>query len=546
MKKTFTLVTLMLLCVVSFAQNDAFLYKDRAMSSFLSKDYSSANQYFAKLHTAEENCMDFEDLLTYYLSAEKANDSILCKNLLFEIVQHNYFERYKLNDSIITGFGLKSRSYWNTIDSIIVKREQERGKYRPYIDSLSIMVKNDISVRREAWSEERDKKMHIVDSVNTMKLIYLIQKYGFPTWRLVGGTASDQAWIIAQHSDKQFIAKFIKSYRTAVKENNANKRYLALMEDRVRMNDRCPQLYGTQLSGFSEENMGFYPIGNIKDIDYRRRSVGLKPIKEYAKSFGLDSVAINPYYFDYSYYYKNLCAACQAYLQNDFHKAASILQIGSGHYPFAKDLKLLCDAYLSMNDTVNAIATARRMVLCGFDIKSDSLFLGFIHDTLVAESEILLEEYIMQLDQNGNACFDSTCSFDDAKKLIDTKDYTRYSIDAWNGNIKKLISEKAETLTKNDYEDFFKWLYSYVVRGDFYLFDYAELYDEVYFRLYGKSYYGEKLFADGLHVRRSEVKEISERRRAVNLPPFRVSCGLKGVDCPKGYKKEMDKDYYRE
>lgn len=530
MKKTILILFLFFANIIH-AQNDAALYKDRAMSSFLSKDYTSANQYFAKLHAVEGNYMDFEDLFTYYLSAEKVNDSILCKNLLFEIVQHNYFERYNLPDSIIIGFDLKNRYYWNTIDSIIVQREQEMGKYRPYIDSLSIMVKNDISIRREAWSEERDKKMHIVDSVNTAKLKCLIQKYGFPTWKLVGRSASDQAWLIAQHSDKQFMAKFIKSYRTAVKENNANKQHLALMEDRVRMNDRRPQLYGSQLFGFSEESLGFYPIGNMKDIDCRRRSVGLKPIKEYAKSFGLDSVVINPYYSDYFYYYKNLCAAYQANLQKDFQKVASILQTGSGHYPFAKDLKLLYDAYLSMNDTVNAIATARQMVLCGFDIESDNLFWGFIHDTLVAESEFLLEEYTMQLDQNGNAYFDSTCSFNDAKELIDTQNYPRYSIDAWNNVLPSLIKKESANVGIDDYQHFFAWLYDQVVVGNFHLFDYAELYDEVYFRLYGSLFYGQSVM-DSVPI--YQYEKLDERRESINLPNMKTWCQIQNMEILTG------------
>lgn len=515
----------------TYAQNDAALYKDRAMSSFLAKDYISANQYFAKLHTIEDIYMDFEDLLTYYVSAEKVKDSILCKKLLFEIVQHNCFERYNLTDSIIIGFCLKSRYYWNTIDSIIVQREQERGKYRPYIDSLSVMAKNDISIRCEAWSEERDKKMSIIDSVNTMKLKCLIQKYGFPTWRLVGRSASEQAWLIAQHSDKQFIAKFIKSYRAAAKENNADKRHLALMEDRVRMNDRRPQIYGTQLAGFSKESIGFYPIGNIKEIDYRRQSVGLEPIKDYAKSFGLDSIAISPYYFDYFYYYKNLCAAYKAYLQNDFTKVASILQIGSGHYPFAKDLKLLCDAYLSMNDTVNAIASARQMALCGFDIKSDSLFCGFIHDTLVNESEILLEEYMMQLDQNGNAYFDSICSFNDAKKLIDTQNYPRYSIDAWNNVLPSLIKKESANIGIDDYQYFFDWLYDQVIVGNFHLFDYAELYDKVYFRLYGSLFYGQ-LVMDSVPI--YQYEKLDERRESINLPNMEIWCQMQDTKILNG------------
>lgn len=513
-----------------YSQNDSNSFRGKALSSFYLKDYISANQYFAELHNTEE-CMDFEDLLAYYFSAEKVQDSTLSRDLLFEIVQSNCFERYNLADSIVIGFGLENRYYWNLIDSIILQREHERERCKPYIDSLFFMAQNDISIRSEVWSDERDTRMHIIDSVNTIKLNCLIQKYGFPTWRLVGRTASDQAWLIAQHSDKTFMFNFMRLYKAAVKECNANKRNLALMEDRVRLNDGRPQIYGTQIIGFSNDNNGFYPIGNVMEIDSRRKSVGLKPIKEYAESFGLDSIKINPFYFDYFYYYKNLFEAYQAYTQDDFQKVVSMLQMGSGHYPFAKDLKLLCDAYLSMNDTVNAIATARKMVLCGYDVKNDSLIEGFLHDILVNDSEILLEEYIMQLDQKGNAFFDSINSFYDAKELIDSEEYPRYSIDAWNNVLFYLIKKESENIGINSYQCFFDWLYKQVTVGNFHLFDYAEMYDEVYLKLFGSLYYGQ-LVTDSVPI--YQIEKLDERRATINLPDMKTWCHIKNMEIING------------
>ena len=77
-------------------------------------------------------------------------------------------------------------------------------------------------------------------------------------------------------------------------------------------------------------------------------------------------------------------------------------------------------------------------------------------------------------------------SFDTLVKVLDNGFYPRYTIDAWNGHIKDLIAEKAKTLTEDDYEAFFEWLYGQVAVGNYHLFDYNDLYEEVKRRLLGE------------------------------------------------------------
>ena len=109
-------------------------------------------------------------------------------------------------------------------------------------------------------------------------------------------------------------------------------------------------------------------------------------------------------------------------------------------------------------------------------------------------------------------------SFDTLVKVLREGFYPRYTFDAWNGHLKDLISRKAETLTKKDYKTFFTWLFEQVKLGNYHLFDYAELYDEVYFRLYGKSYYGQKDFNTKLY----KPQEVDKRRSTIQLPPLEV------------------------
>lgn len=396
---------------------------------------------------------------------------------------------------------------------------------QPFIDSLNAMVARDQAIRMAPWNDENIQKMEVIDSTNTAHLKALIAQYGFPTWSLVGYAASGQAWLIAQHSNPEFLAEFLKSYRKAVKENNAEKTNLALMEDRHRMHEGLPQLFGSQLFGHN----AFFPIANIDGVDERRQSMGLEPIKEYARRFNLDTIMVADFFLDYhSYYYLNLRNAFGAYWEGDYPK--TIWSFGTLHYPFPRDLKLLCDAYLASNDTLKAVATARKMVLCGYRLEEDTLLDGFLHDSVANEYATLVEEYRLQLDDKTNALFDSTQSFNEIKELLDAKQYPRYSIDAWNNIIPFIIQKHAEQVSESDYLKFFDWLHKQVIIGNYHLFDYAELYDEVYYRLFGKSYYGQKTFEKEVPL--FEEKNVNERRREIQLPSIEVWEGIRNRACP--------------
>jgi hypothetical protein len=66
---------------------------------------------------------------------------------------------------------------------------------------------------------------------------------------------------------------------------------VALLEDRIRMREGKKQIYGTQL--MRNEKTGkyqLYPIEDEEHVDLLRASVGLPPIAEYLRSFGLEYV----------------------------------------------------------------------------------------------------------------------------------------------------------------------------------------------------------------------------------------------------------------
>ena len=170
------------------------------------------------------------------------------------------------------------------------------------------------------------------------------------------------------------------------------------------------------------------------------------------------------------------------------------------------------------------------MVLCGYRLEEDTLLDGFLRDSVAKKYEALVEEYRLQLDDKTNALFDSTQTFNELKELLDAKQHPRYSIDAWNNIIPFIIKKHAEQVSESDYLEFFDWLCKQVIIGNYHLFDYAELYDEVYCRLFGKSYYGQKTF--GKEVPLFEEEKVNARRGEIQLPSIEAWEGIRSKACP--------------
>ena len=137
-------------------------------------------------------------------------------------------------------------------------------------------VSGDLSA--DEWKQQNE-----IDARNMKRLAEIIDAFGWPGLRFAGA-ASETAFLVLQHADHASQRKYLPLLREAVKRNDAVGSNLAMLEDRVRVADGKPQLYGTQLA---TKPLRFEPIEDEAGVDARRSSVGLPPMAEYAKMFGL-------------------------------------------------------------------------------------------------------------------------------------------------------------------------------------------------------------------------------------------------------------------
>ena len=531
MRKTTLTILLIAAVAATWAQQLDYLPKNASLTcdavrAYQSGDCETAYPLFCAADSIEPVAYYF-DLLKYHSCAERLGDSAKAKMLLFRLVQSNGFEREAL-DTWLKGYDLQARSCWPELDSLIQIIESRRC--RPFIDSLAAMVRKDQGVRMrleaEGWNEEISEQMIAIDSANTADLQALIAQYGFPSWKLVGQKGAENAWLIAQHSFF-YLPEYLKRYRQAVLENDAERRFLAYMEDRYLMMQGRPQIYGTQMAGMGDD-MGYHPIMDMENLDRRRAAMGIRPFSDYVKSWGLEELSINSDYLDYlTQYYPNntnMYVGIEAHWSNRGIKETNEWYFDQKFYAFPRDLEVLASYHLE-GDTAMAVQQAKKMVLCGKRLDEKWNLPQLLMDSVKANYDELRADYERLMTKEGDAMLNSITSFDTLVKVLNNGFYPRYTYDAWNGHIKELITQKAATLSQMDYQTFFEWLLEQVNMGNYHLFDYAELYDDVYYRLFGESYYGQKLFAPDVPL--YDPQRVDERRSAIQLPPLEVWQGIR-------------------
>ena len=119
-----------------------------------------------------------------------------------------------------------------------------------------------------------------VDAKHTARMRDVISQIGWPTVSKVGTDSSENAWTLVQHADHDVaFQEQCLALMKQEKSGEVNPRNIAMLEDRIRVNKKQPQLYGTQ----HDEVEGAYvphPIEDEATVDERRKQMGLGTLEE--------------------------------------------------------------------------------------------------------------------------------------------------------------------------------------------------------------------------------------------------------------------------
>ena len=161
----------------------------------------------------------------------------------------------------------------NRLDSIHYRDQMPR---HAYLAALREAPKD------RALIQSRLREMQRNDSINQIEVFDILDTYGWPSSKIVGGS-NFALWEVIQHASLEAIEKYLPLFHAAATNNELNKSFVAMMEDRCDMWRNRPQKYGTQ--GTRNENGEFviHPLLDPGKVDKWRAEMGLPPLSEYIR-----------------------------------------------------------------------------------------------------------------------------------------------------------------------------------------------------------------------------------------------------------------------
>lgn len=179
------------------------------------------------------------------------------------------------------------------LDSITAEDQRYREIFIILLDSLKTdSLAKAYHLPATKLEEHFSSLQSEIDSLNLAFIEAVIAKYGYPGKSMVGEPANETAWYVIQHSDK--ISTYFKEIQKAGKKKELSSVLVAMMEDRLLVEQNRKQKYGSQIArrkmkGGSEEVVFVWPIKQASTVNKRRQKIGFKTtVEENAKRFHIE------------------------------------------------------------------------------------------------------------------------------------------------------------------------------------------------------------------------------------------------------------------
>ena len=112
----------------------------------------------------------------------------------------------------------------------------------------------------------------------------LIAEKGWPTYAMVGKLAADGPLLIINHHKEEVIRiRYLPKIKRACLKGEGSCIEYAKIQDRILVNTGESQLYGMQFRYNNKRELEPFSIQDPKNVDNRRKEIGLEPLKEYLK-----------------------------------------------------------------------------------------------------------------------------------------------------------------------------------------------------------------------------------------------------------------------
>lgn len=298
MIRIFSLCLSMFISINIYAQNYGQLIKE-ATDLYNKKEYKLGLE---KIKDAFKIKSDYDiDLYNGACIASLADEKKLAFKYLFKSMKYGYINVEHLKKDIDLD-GLHNKKKWK---KLVTQMQQNKDKIeanydKPLKAKLESILASDQGIRRQWSKAEKEfgmeskqadsvsKIMHYTDSLNLIEITSILDKYGWLGKDKVGEQGNMCLFLVIQHSDLQTQKKYLPMMRDAVKNKKAKGTALALLEDRVALGEKKPQIYGSQI-GYDKETKKFFVclLSDPDNVDKKRKEVGLGLLADYAKNWDI-------------------------------------------------------------------------------------------------------------------------------------------------------------------------------------------------------------------------------------------------------------------
>ncbi len=126
--------------------------------------------------------------------------------------------------------------------------------------------------------------LQVVDSINLEVLDATFDKYGFPTYDMVGIDGVEAIFVLIshQHEHKEIRSKALPLAKEAENQLGVSKSDVAYLEDHVLQDQGKKQKYGTRIY-LDRTKIKIWPIEDYANVNARRLSVEMRPLDLYVQ-----------------------------------------------------------------------------------------------------------------------------------------------------------------------------------------------------------------------------------------------------------------------
>ena len=141
----------------------------------------------------------------------------------------------------------------------------------------------DQQARNGDWSPAAIQRMNDVDAANLPEIKRIVADHdGLPGAGRIGADGVAAAWLLVQHADRDpaFQADVLAHIAPLLDSGQVSRQEMALLTDRVLVNQGRPQRYGSQLLAV-DGRWEPKPMEAPAQVDQRRAAIGQMPLADY-------------------------------------------------------------------------------------------------------------------------------------------------------------------------------------------------------------------------------------------------------------------------